>query len=96
MRRAIILEKLTDILRQMGSVPEEKLAGLNEQSNLHTDLGLSSVGILYIVIAIEEAFEIHFDGVRMGDFTTVSQLVDFIEAKTAQSNGSCPPPAGAT
>ena len=40
MRRAIILEKLTDILRQMGSVPEEKLAGLNEQSNLHTDLGL--------------------------------------------------------
>lgn len=84
MRRAIILEKLTDILRQMGSVPAEKLAGLNEQSNLHTDLGLSSVGILYIVIAIEEAFDIRFDGVSMGDFTTVSQVVDFIEAKTAQ------------
>lgn len=84
MRRAIILEKLTDILRQMGSVPEEKLAGLTEQSNLHTDLGLSSVGILYIVIAIEEAFDIRFDGVSVGDFTTVSQVVDFIEAKTAQ------------
>ena len=54
---------------------------LSEQANLVTDLGLSSVGVLYTVIAIEEFFGIRFDGVGFADFKTVKDVIDYIESK---------------
>ncbi|MBR0436451.1 MAG: acyl carrier protein, partial [Clostridia bacterium] len=60
------------------------LANMNEDSDLSTDLGLSSVGMLYIVIAIEEMFYIRMDDVSFGDFRTVRDVVDYIEKKIAE------------
>ena len=54
---------------------------LDEGSNLVNDLGLSSVGVLYVVIAIEEFFGIEFENVGFGDFATVGDVVDYIEQK---------------
>jgi acyl carrier protein len=54
---------------------------LDEASSLVTDLGLNSVGILYIVIAIEEEFSIEFENVGFSDFKTVGDVVDYIEEK---------------
>ena len=54
---------------------------LSEQSSLVSDVGLTSVGILYIVIAIEEFFSIRFDNVGFGDFKTVGDVVNYIEKK---------------
>ena len=54
---------------------------MTEDSDLNTDLGLSSVGILYIVIAIEEMFNIRMDDVSFGDFKTVRDVADYIEKK---------------
>ena len=54
---------------------------MTEDSDLNTDLGLSSVGILYIVIAIEEMFNIRMDDVSFGDFKTVGDVVDYIDRK---------------
>ncbi len=56
-------------------------ATLDEGSNLVNDLGLSSVGVLYIVIAIEEFFGIEFENVGFGDFATIGDVVDYIEQK---------------
>ena len=79
MDRVEIFEKLKDILRMMGNVDEALIERCGEFSDLMTDLGLSSVGMLYIVIAIEEFFQVRFDDVNFGDFRTVGDVIDYIE-----------------
>ena len=53
----------------------------SDSLNLSTDIGLSSVGVLYVVIAIEEFFSIRFDNVGFADFKTVGDVINYIEAK---------------
>ena len=81
MNRAEILEKLKEI----ASLTVQDSAALakmdDENADLNTDLGLSSVGILYIAIAIEEMFRIRMDDVSFGDFKTVRDVADYIEKK---------------
>ncbi|MBQ4601869.1 MAG: hypothetical protein IJB24_03320 [Clostridia bacterium] len=80
MSRNDIIEKLTDVMKMaMPSEINEK--ALNENAYLVNDLGLSSVGVLYVVIAIEEFFNIRFDDVGFADFKTVGDVVDYIEKK---------------
>ena len=55
----------------------------DENSNLTEDLGLNSVGILYLVIAIEEFFNIRFEDVGAGDVQTVGQVVDYIAQRVS-------------
>ncbi len=78
MKREEIIEKLREILAAAGdgTVPD-----LSEDSNLATELGLSSVSMLYMVIAIEEEFGIRFDDVGASDFVLLSDVVDYIEEK---------------
>ena len=83
MNRQEILEKLKEIAELTVQDPAV-LANMNEDSDLSTDLGLSSVGMLYIVIAIEEMFYIRMDDVSFGDFRTVRDVVDYIEKKIAE------------
>ncbi len=82
MERSEILIKLKEILKlALGSNANEVLANCTENSKLVADLGLNSVGVLYIVIGIEEIFSISFSNVSFGDFETVGDVVDFIEKK---------------
>lgn len=84
MERSEIIQKLKDLLQMaLGPKAESLLSSCTEDSNLTTDLGLNSVGILYIVIGIEEFFSISFDNVSFGDFKTVSDIVDYIQNKKA-------------
>lgn len=84
MERSNILVKLKEILTMaMGANAKNVIENCNETTNLTTDLGLNSVGILYIVIGIEELFSITFDNVSFGDFKTVGDVLDYIESKTA-------------
>lgn len=80
MNRQEIFEKLKEIAELTVQDPAI-LANMTEDSDLNTDLGLSSVGILYIVIAIEEMFNIRMDDVSFGDFKTVRDVADYIEKK---------------
>ena len=85
MNRAEITEKLRDTLvMAMGDASASVLENCTEDSNLITDLGLNSVGMLYVVIAIEEFFSIQFDDVGFGDFKTVKDVIDYIEKKVVQ------------
>lgn len=78
-----IKEKLIDVMKMALPAGEIDLGSLTEQSNLVSDIGFSSVGVLYIVIAIEEFFDIRFDDVGFADFKTVGDVIDYIEKKTA-------------
>ena len=81
MSRNEIIEQLKTILVSADARNADAAANCTEQSRLTTDLGLTSVGMLYLVIAIEESFGIRFDDVGMGDFTLLSDVVDYIESK---------------
>ena len=83
MTRQEIKEKLEDIIVMAMPDAAEVVRGSTEESDLNTDLGLNSVGILYLVIAIEEFFSIVFENVNVGDFKTVGDVVDYIERKQA-------------
>lgn len=84
MTRNDIIDKLKDVLAMaMGNASEEILGKCTEDSDLVTDLGLNSVGVLYVVIAIEEFFSIQFDDVGFNDFKTVRDVVDYIEGKVS-------------
>jgi acyl carrier protein len=82
MTRNEIAEKLKEVLTMaMGAKGEELLKTATEDSVLTTDLGLNSVGVLYVVIAIEEFFSIQFDDVGFGDFKTVGDVLNYVEKK---------------
>ena len=81
MTRTEIIEKLREILLATDDRNQAVLATCTEQARLGADLGFSSVSMLYMVIAIEEEFNIRFDNVGASDFETLGDVVDYIEAK---------------
>ena len=81
MSRSEIIEKLKDVIKMVTGADDASLAQVQESSLLTTDLGLNSVGVLYVVIAIEEFFSIQFDDVGFGDFSTVGSVIDYIQKK---------------
>ena len=83
MKRTEIAEKLKDIITFALPNKKEVLENCTEDSNLVTDIGLNSVGLLYVVIALEEIFQISFQDVSFGDFKTVKDVIDYIEKATS-------------
>lgn len=79
--RLEIRKTLDDIFKMAVSGTVIDLENCGEDANLVTDLGLNSVGVLYVVIAIEEFFNIRFDDVGTSDFKTVGDVIDYIEKK---------------
>lgn len=74
-----ITEKLKEILSMVKGISIEELSELNESSRLIEDVGLNSVGILYIVIGVEEMFGIRFENVGFNDFKTIGDVTSYIE-----------------
>ena len=70
-----------DVMKMATPAGEVDLETLTESTRLVDDIGLSSVGVLYIVIAIEEFFAIRFDDVGFADFCTIGDVIDYIEKK---------------
>lgn len=83
MTRQEIKSKLTEIMKL--AMPNLEIDGetVSENVSLSEDLGLNSVGVLYVVIGIEEIFGIRFDDVGFGDFSTLGDVIDYIEKKLA-------------
>lgn len=81
MSREEITQKLKDILFATDNRNEESVKACTESSDLRTDIGLSSVGMLYMVFSIEETFGVRFENVSMSDFKTLGDVVDYLENK---------------
>ena len=78
MLRSEIFNKLCDLLVMMDASKKEIIPNLKEESRLVEDVGLASVSLLYLVIAIEEKFNIEFGDLGVEDFKTVKQTIDYI------------------
>ena len=81
MNRQEIRTKLCEIMKLAMPQLEISEETMNESANLASDLGLSSVGVLYVVIGIEEMFGIRFDDVGFSDFKTLGDVIDYIARK---------------
>ena len=79
--REEILQGLKRILLIMDPNKKDAINNADEITRLQEDLGLASVSLLYLVVAIEEEFGIEFDELGVEDFKTVGQTIDYIESK---------------
>lgn len=56
-------------------------ANVTMESNLRDDIGINSIGVLYMAMALEEEFDIKFTNDDFVDIATVSDVVAIIEKK---------------
>ncbi len=84
MTRQEIINDLREIIVSADRSLAERASTVTEDSRIVQDLGLSSIGVLYIAIAIEEEFGIRFENVGVSDFSTVRSIVDYIESRLSK------------
>lgn len=70
--------RLREILK--GIDPDINADALTRESSLKDDLGLSSVGLLYMAVAIEDEFKINLGNESLGQIKTIGDVIDAIEA----------------
>jgi len=79
MERNTILNELKSILIKIK--PSLDTDSVNSETRLVEDLGLDSLTIMLLSLAIENRFGFRFEGAP--DFNTVGKVMEHIEAKTA-------------
>ena len=78
MEREAIFEEIKEILKLIK--PSFDFSTINEDSQLVRDLGLDSLTILLLSLAIENKFGFKFEG--NPKFNTVGEVLDYISANT--------------
>lgn len=76
MQRETIFEEVKAILIQIR--PSADLAAITDDSQLVRDVGLDSLTILLLSLAIENKFQFKFEGTPK--FNTVGEVLDYIES----------------
>ena len=82
MTREEILKRTKEIIIRIDPNKKDAILKATEESNLRTDLGLNSIGLLYIVISIEKEFNIEFNDISYGEFEKVGNVIDYIQKET--------------
>ena len=78
MEKSEILEKLKEIVANVKDIDVKELDFVTDETTVKDDLGLNSIGVLYVVIAIERQFDVDMQDADVSRFTTVGDVVDFI------------------
>ena len=77
-----ILEKLKEIFRTALPDRADIMESVTLDSDLRTQVGLNSIGMICMVIMIEETFSVQFDDVGFNDFIRVKDVVDYIKNRS--------------
>lgn len=80
MQREEIFNTVKGILKQIK--PAADFSDINDDSQLVRDVGLDSLTILLLSLAIENQFGFKFEGNPR--FSTVGEVLDYISANAAQ------------
>lgn len=78
MTREDIFNGLKEILTLIK--PSKDLSSVNESSQLVRDVGLDSLTIMLLSLAVENKFQFKFDGTPK--FNTVGEVIDYISEHT--------------
>lgn len=87
-----LFTKVQDIIQEQIAIPEGLEITL--QSNLKTDLGMDSLDIAELIMAVEEEFEIEIPTEICENFITVGNLVVYIAAQQPTDPVDPPEPPG--
>ena len=60
-------------------------ATITEDANLFEDLGLDSIDLMTVVMAVEEKFAIEVSDEELEDVTTLGQAADLLSAKVGSN-----------
>lgn len=72
------------IIEQLG-IPEDKVkpeSAITQGLGEETDLCADSLGVVELLMSLEEAFEIEIDDDEASKIRTVKDIVDYVEAHT--------------
>jgi len=85
--RPRIIEQMRDIL-QSYATDTDVISTITEQTNLISDLGLDSIGILQVVLGTEKQFGISIDERELDaeTFSRMGNLVNIIEKKIYEAD----------
>ena len=75
-----IIEKLKEIF-QMVVHNGVSVDNITEDSLIMTDLGVDSVGLIYLAIAIEKTFDVDMSDVTINTFKTIGDVISFIQER---------------
>lgn len=71
------------LVKVFNAVFEDEIKGdtINPDSNLQKDMGISSIGMLYMAMALEEEFGIKFNNEDLMKLNTVADVIACIDSK---------------
>lgn len=72
-------EEILDKLQKVFDTFNDKRIELKLNSKLVSDLGLDSVGMLYMMILIEKEFDVDLCNCDLSNLKTVSNIMDYIK-----------------
>lgn len=81
MTREEIIIKLKEVF-QMVVCNGVNIDLITEESNIKLDLGVNSVGLIYLVVAIEKIFKVNMMNVTVETFKTVGDVITYIYEET--------------
>ena len=71
-----VFEKLKDIFVLVN--PDFDVKNVSLSSKLKEDLNMTSLSMIYIVVALENEFDIDMSDVSFNSFETVENVIDYI------------------
>lgn len=80
--RQEVVTALTEVLVDRLKVERD---AVTEDANLFEDLGLDSIDLMTVVMAVEEQFSIEVADEELEDVTTLGQAADLLTAKVSSS-----------
>ena len=81
MTRQEIQDKLQEIFKIVVH-NDVDLETIDENANIMHDLGINSIGLLYMAIAIEKEFGIDMSSFSPTTFKTIGEVISYLEEKT--------------
>ena len=73
-----IFEKLKEIFKLVVN-SETDLSVVTMDSNIVKDLGMSSIALVYLIVGIEEMFDVDMSDVSFNTFENVGDVVKYIK-----------------
>ncbi len=79
-----MLEQLRELLKKNYAIDT-----ISEETNIKTDLGLTSFDFINLIAMIEDAFDVELDEEKYHTIRTVGDLIEYIEnAQKRYQNGN--------
>ena len=75
-----ILERLVKVFKAVFEA-EVDVSKLKPEASLREDIGINSIGLLYMAMAVEEEFGIKFKNEDFAGIQTVADVISCIEGK---------------